>query len=104
MYIFFLHIFDMHYIFASFDSYIYRNDILYNCKSNISFICFIRLYVLYDLSLFFFTYKCKIYLLYFYPDGIIKYDGFSTFQVDGTISKETLFVFTRIQRKDILID
>jgi hypothetical protein len=28
---------------------------------------------------------------YFYPDGIVKYDGFSTFQIDRTISKETLY-------------
>jgi len=27
---------------------------------------------------------------YFYRDGIIKYDGFSRTQVDGTISKETI--------------
>jgi hypothetical protein len=30
---------------------------------------------------------CRIY---FYLDGIIKYDGFSTPQVDGIISKETI--------------
>jgi len=28
---------------------------------------------------------------YFYPDGIIKNDGFSTPQIDGTTSKETLY-------------
>jgi len=34
----------------------------------------------------------KIYRIYFYPNGIIKYDGFSTPQVDGTISKEILYL------------
>jgi hypothetical protein len=28
---------------------------------------------------------------YFYPDEIIKYDKFSTPQIDGAISKETLY-------------
>jgi len=36
-------------------------------------------------------YPCNICGIYFYPDGIIKYDGFSTPQIDGTISKETLY-------------
>jgi len=36
------------------------------------------------------------------PDGIIKCDGFSTPQIDGTTSKETLlFVFTKIQHFSI---
>jgi len=33
---------------------------------------------------------------YLYPDGIVKYDGSSTPQIDGTISKEILL------RKDII--
>jgi len=31
------------------------------------------------------------YVKYFYQDGIVKYDESSTPQIDGTISKETLY-------------
>jgi len=45
-----------------------------------------------------------IYVGYFYPDGIIKYDGSSMPRIDGTISKKILlFSFTKIKRKDISI-
>jgi hypothetical protein len=33
---------------------------------------------------------------YFYPDGIVKYDGLSTLQIDRTINKKILFFFAKI--------
>jgi len=51
-----------------------------------------------------FYHLCICTVGYFYPDGIIKYDGSWT-QIDGTISKKTLlFSFTKIQRKNFSID
>jgi hypothetical protein len=44
----------------------------------------------------------RIDLLYSYPDEIVEYDGFSMPQIDGTISKETLYFSS--QGKDISID
>jgi hypothetical protein len=32
-----------------------------------------------------------IYIGYFYPDGIVKYDGFSMPQIDGTINKTDFY-------------
>jgi hypothetical protein len=43
----------------------------------------------------------RIYVEYFYPDGIVKYDGSSTPQIDGTISKGTLFFFAKIYHLSI---
>jgi hypothetical protein len=36
-----------------------------------------------------------IYPLYFYSDGTVKYDGFSTPRIDKTISKKTLYSSSR---------
>jgi len=55
---------------------------------------------------------CYIHALYRYvgylcriiPDGIIKYDGFSTPQIDGTISKETILLRKDITSLDRLAD
>jgi hypothetical protein len=45
-----------------------------------------------------------IYVGDFYPDGIIKYDGFSTSQIDRTISKETIPLRKDITSLDRLAD
>jgi hypothetical protein len=44
-----------------------------------------------NLYIYIYIYINIAYVGYFYSDGIIKYDGFSTPQIDGTISKETLY-------------
>jgi len=46
---------------------------------------------------------CRIYLLYFYPDGIVKYDGFSMPQIDKTTSKR-LFIRLHKDTTQVYLD